>query len=463
MTKNFLAISTIRILLIGMLGFTTALSQVLLAQPTPTDLSGFTADEIFEIRDGQRLHVDDPNMARMLFRANKTTERTLKKFGSQNQGTTLPQIVQDPRSYRGYVLHFSGTAISVRQYDVNDSKFSLIHAIIHESDCLIALPPNGIPKRWPNDRRLNEPIEFHAFFLANFDFHPSGKIAENTIRAPSRSSTSTLPLLVAKSLQWRPTNRNELFDVSESELLLAKNGVDITRLDRVRENAIGKIDQHSAQSFYETLNAAANIETHSFPANKVDFISCLQNPSRHQSAAVRLNGQVRRITEIKIDDPYYRSRGLSNYFQVDLFVPLENHKIVFRFPDAKSNEPIVHENRFPITVCIPHIANPKRLDGKHVTIDTFFFQRWNFESEQTQSRPNSPRQDAPLFIGLTPMVHADSQAHPLNFWIGLVASTSLIGVGLLYWFFGRSTGSNPHSRNDQENLPAQIEITGLDE
>lgn len=449
---------------LGML-LVVILQNPTLSQQVPTDLSGFTPDEIFAIADGQPLTTDDSNLARLLFRVQKTSDRTLARFSQQNQTTTLTEITGDPRSYRGYVFHLNGTARSIRQ--IKNSKpelnlgttFTLVHMVIGQQDCLLAVTDNGCPRRWLQDRPLNERIETRAFFLANFDFHPENDVTKNVIRMPNLNST-TIPVFVAKSIQWFPDKPSQDFNISESELLLAQHNVDIASLDRVRENVVGKIDQESATSFYQILNAAQQIHPEQFPESKKSFIDCLQDPIGNQSSAVRITGQVRRVTEIKIDDDYFKSLGLAQYFQLDVFVPLGENKIVFRSPKSNpDSKPLVHENRFPVTVCVAQLPSDDILK-QNVTIDTFFFQRWNFESRQSELNQDM-LQDAPLFIGLQPEVSVEN-TNPINFWIGLASAMVLIGIGLIYWFYGRDRNTHRNHYRLKRELPSQIEIPEMD-
>ena len=451
-------------LLIAACSCLTAFEQPAFAKQAPTDLSGFSDEEIFAIADGQPLTSSDSNLARLLFRAQKTSEKTLHRFCRSNQEVSATEITQDPRSYRCHVVQLDGNAKLIRQCHVIDpaanlkTEFTLIHMATDQQDCLIAVADRGRPKRWLLDKPLNEPIQARAFFLTNFDFHPDHSAGQDVIKMPNLES-HTIPLFVAKSIQWFPRTANKNFQVSESELLLAKHNVDIARLDRVRENVIGRISAASAPSFYQMLNAADRIPTNQYPESTTNFIQCLQDPAGNQGAAVNLTGQVRRVTEVNIDDDDFKSLGLSRYYQLDVFVPLGDNKIVFRAPKSKSDaDPMVHENRFPVTVCVAQIPS-EDIVRQNVTINTFFFQRWNFESQRSES-DQSFRQDAPLFIGLKPIALSNT-ATPLNFWIGVAALSGISGIGLIYWFFG-GHNRDAYQLRRQRELPEQIEIPKLD-
>lgn len=450
------------------------------AQDAPSALSGLSSSEIFDITDGRQLKINDVAVDRLMFRVAQTSRANLNRFAKFTASVEFDQLVGEPRDYRCHVFSISGTAKSFQRFESSSEDLEasergryLVHVILEDGqDCLVVLPEatgNGhsVPHRWKRGVELDEPVNFKGFFLAVYDF--PGDVNEGTeVGTGSRSITvpnlsqSDVPLFVARQVQWMPVE-DHAFSLSDAELLLAGNGVDIGALDRLRPNANGPMRKVDSLSFYQMLTAANALDRKQFPVGDlVDFKACLQSASKSVGQPMQLRGTVRKITEVQVSDPDAQAEfGLDRYYQLHLFLPLDQQEIVIRSKDQSSDsEQVMRLNsRFPITVCCRELPDEKSvMEGKLVSVQGFFFKLWNYESELSRTKSTRLNQISPLIIALPPTLIAEDGA-TISWWIGAAAVLMILGIGLLLWFYG-SSGSDRQSSSARTGLPDQIDISG---
>jgi hypothetical protein len=223
---------------------------------------------------------------------------------------------------------------------------------------------------------------------------------------------------------------DDRLEVGSAQVLLANFGVDIGQFDFVRAASNKPITRAESGIFYQLLAAANNIaESGEYPGGDVTFQDLLKDPSRHYGAAVRIDGFVRRVVRIAVNEGDVRSKlGTDGYYELDMFVPIGENRIIVNKPTAagiESSSPnssekvdadataetvsradadhIIYEHRFPATVCVVDLpAPPEQLEGKRVVVDGFFMKLWNYESRFTEKVQLPSGQTAPLVIGLRP-------------------------------------------------------------
>ena len=428
--------------------------------PAPFELSGYTPDEIFGINDELPLLKSDLNISRLIDRVSRSSYQTLQKFNNiAGASSSVLELNTNPRDYRCHVVSLVGDAKFATQ--ANDD-FYLLNAEDASGHSFLVCVAR-LPNHWPLDQTINEPIRITGFFLANFDLTKDADLQDQLV-IPGNSEI--VPLVVAKQVNWFPSNPNSEIKVKPTQQILAEHGVDIAAMDLVQPS--GNLDDSDTNLFYQMLAACTQIESVPSPATK-QFTECLRNPGDSIGDSLIMTGQLRRATRITVEDPFWAQvLGQDHYFQLDVFVPLDNQQIVIRNPgfnetDRDSADKIVHDNRYPIVVCVPELPKPAdQMERSQIAISGFFLKLWNYESGYSQQNRSAPKQISPLVIAISPKIIVQP-ANPLNFWIGLAGIVTLLGTGFLLWFVrSDARKSTPSIASTKEQLPDQIEIPSID-
>ena len=268
-------------------------------------------------------------------------------------------------------------------------------------------------------------------------------------------------------MQWFPdSNNNENWTVSPSEIFLAKRGVDISQLDIVGKHINGPFSHELKRSFFQILSACVELSEKDFPSERVSFTECLVAPKANLASAITVRGKVRRVEKVLITDPLLKKTiGKDHYYQLQLFSPLENQRISIKQQRSGKNAsnsptlPFVHENRYPVTVCVTELpVDEKSILKRTVSISGFFFKLWNYVSMATDSENSSPIQVVPLIIGSTPELAADGSSE-LNFWLSAIGIIGVLATIVLLWFYGPGDSNARRNFESQtRELPDTIEI-----
>ena len=433
--------------------------------PLPHELSGYTADEIFSLTDERPLAENDPDVFRLLERAIRSSTPTINRFKKITGPVTLNQIANSPHDFRCHVVEVAGRAKSIHEFRIGNEKqrpVFLVHVVDQqEKDCIVCLPT--IPELWRQQTTIDESVKAAGFFLANFDLKPDPNVANQMVVPELIDNT---PLIVAKKMQWYPTDPESKIQVKPSQRVLAKHGVDISIMEHVSPEH--RLMAEDSELFYQMLAACRNVQRNQIPASK-PFTHCLKQPRNCIGEALYFTGQLRRATQVQIEDPIaIETFGQDYYYQLDVFVPLDHQQIVIRNPANKSgnqseSNPIVHENRYPIIVCVPSLpVSVADIWKQKVAINGFFLKLWDYESGVSSQDPNAPKQISPLVIGLPPQVIQTGE-NPLNIWIAMAAIVGFCGLGFFLWLISadRRKSISGVSRSS-DDLPDEIEIPSID-
>ena len=133
----------------------------------------------------------------------------------------------------------------------------------------------------------------------------------------------------------------------------------------------------------------------------------LTQPETQHGRLVSLSGTAKRVQKIAIDEPDIQQRfGIDHYYQVDVFVSLDNTEIRFEPKGGKKEAP-VFRNNYPVTCCV--LALPAGLPARDdisvpVRFAGVYFKLWAYKSEYVSAFDDRQRQVSPLFIATTPRV-----------------------------------------------------------
>lgn len=462
-----------------LLVFVQSWSAMVIAQESPAQLSGFEPSEIFDIKDGGPVEIGNDVLLRLLLRGFQVSDKSLRRAAQATVAVSLQDVHDNPRDYRFYSFEIAGIANEFKSYRSERDEllidgFHLLHVTDDAGDeCLVALPMvsdkrqlDSIPASWTAGESLDQPVRLIGFFMGLRSFDDDDG---STVSAPAAlQNRLNPPLFVARKVQWYPNRRSEKFDVDDMDVLLAAQGVDFHQLGQVGKNRNSGIGVDEALSFYQLLKAATRIESMQFKNSRIDLETMLRNPRQCLAEPVRLTGHLRRVTEIPIEDDEIRQLlEMDRYFQIDMFVPLDNRRIVIKPPGIKANEKndaevgsssnLVIENRFPVTVCTASLPMAQGdINRNRISVQGFFFKNWSYESELSIDSQSGVQQIAPLIIAREPDI-APLGPDYFSWLLTAFGIAVLLGVLGLAWFMrpGRSAGP-------RHPVPEQIELPDVD-
>ena len=472
-----------RLWLAGLLFFSPGVSRALLSQESAAELSGFTPSEIFDVRDGGTIESDNAILKRLLHRCIEVSPRRMLRAAETTVGTSLNEICSNTHDYRFSAVAINGIARQFNSYPVTDENNEAFQGMellsitdSRDNECLVILPrivdanePAALPTQWEAGRKIDQPVAFVGFFLGLRNFESSDNKAKSLAAPVDLQNKINPPVFVARRVAWYPDQISTRLGIDPSDLALAARGVDFNRLSQLGDRTGNGINANEAESFFQLLRAAAEFDFSQNPAPELKLESMLQAPESCLARPLTLRGHIRRVTEIAVEDVEIRQRlGIDKYFQLDLFVPLENRRIVIKPPSRNSiagdasaepdgQQDLVIENRFPVTVCTCRLpVAPAQINRDQVTIRGFFFKNWSFESELSIKHASGAQQLAPLVIAGEPEI---IDMGPNYFGTALMGFAILVCLGAmtLAWFM-RPSG-HPGTRSQH---PDQIDVPDLD-
>jgi hypothetical protein len=471
----------------------------------PADLSGLESNELYSIEDHAELTASDPNLVRMLFRASKTSEQNFVRFAKSNDKLTVQQVLANPRDHRACVVRLKGRVkrvwpVFIPGMDDNGPIAGFFLAKFEDqqgAEFLVAAPGSdemlkgteesksdmGVPGKWPSKKDMDQNAECFAYFLAVYDLQKNHPLGQTDHEGPGNPRqpignvldlhTTDVPLFVARRVAWYPDRTNESMDVTPDEVLLAAHGLDVGQFDRVRANNNRHLSSGESQCFYEMLRAVKQLHPEEMPENALDFQRLLQNPDTHIGRAVRITGHVRRAVRIEVSEPFLLQQyGLDHYFELDMFVPLGGGKVVVNPPkvseknpgntDDGAAQPIVYENRFPLTVCVANLpCSESEIENRSFIVQGFFFKLWNYHSSFTDRNASGVGQISPLIIALAP-ANEESSTASLD---AILAISLLVVIGagaVIAWFFFYSDKRSGAYFKRYRELPRDLNFEEVD-
>ena len=453
----------------------------LFGQDSPAALSGFEPNEIFDVRDGGKVGHSNEILSRLLHRCFQVSEKSLRRASRQTKDVAIAEINDSPRDYRFYPFAINGIANGFTTHLIeNDANAYSGVDLLHVTDasgqeCLVALPivsdsqmQSALPHQWLANKKIQQPIEFVGFFmgLRNFETEPADNAA--SIAAPdSLNNKLNPPLFVARRINWYPERISETFEITATDLLLAQAGVDFNQLRQLGGRTGFGVAADEATSFYQLLKATSELDAQAIPTPKIELETMLRDPAQCLARPVAITGHIRRVTEIAVEDADIRQPlGIDKYYQLDMFLPLDNRRIVIKPPSKKSGEKkrpggesqdLVFKNRFPVTVCTCSLPLEKsQINQNRVTVRGFFFKNWSYESELSLENQSGARQIAPLIIAMQPEI---VPLGPNYFgWVLMSFAIAVLGAAvLLAWLMrSRPVPGNQHA------MPDRIEVPDID-
>ena len=412
-------------------------------QEQPSALSGFEPSELYDVTDREPLKADNEFLIRLLFRAANASLESWERYSKFTRNISIDALSEDPQPHRFRVFELSGRVKMVWPFRLpqayENSKLKGFYLVRVESTdgepYMIAC--RSLPRVWPVRTPIDEPIRCYGFFQTLADFSSP---LDSAIGRELGGKLQCAPLFVTDRLSWFPDRWNELNGVSESQVRLARHGVDIGQFEFVQQNNNRSITEQDATCFFQMLAAVRQLNVGDFKGERANFIELLQNPQEHFGGAVQFTGHVKRAVRIYIDRKAVRERmGVDFYYELDMFIPLGDSRIVIKNAlsgaAGEKSEDLVYQNRFPATVCVLQLPETtEEIRGKRVTIDGFFMKFWNYESEFTAGLNPTLGQVSPLVIGIEPMINNSSRNAIDTILMAILAAMGVGVVGLILYF-----------------------------
>lgn len=437
--------------------------QITQLDPKPIDLiPGLDESEIRSLQQTREWNPDSAVILRLLDRMKLFSpsqvfayeSSALSELPAPNQAARTEDAIKLFRA-KGRVVGYAKHELSkLAKENYDFGEYYSIDINSSQFDGIIRVCVKNVPHAWDSHSPIGQLAGFDSFTVHRFQ-------SEN-------DPSETTWVMVAPEAKWFPDSRSESqgFDVNAGQLLLSKYGYDVGQFDHVRQRTQAEIGKQDSEAFLQSLSVAGEMLASKDGLRELaEMVEPLEMTSVFKAShpehlesygkAFQIRGNLRRITPVQVNSELDAERlGLETYYQLDVFVPIERPiRLV-----AKGKEPIVFENQYPVTVCVPSL--PKSLQGKtdvsiDIEVNGFFFKLWSYYSVASR-QAGSQKQIGPLIIGLQPEIVVQKPSNEINFLIGGAIAGILFVLAVTaiwYWRVNQAIDADRIKRK-----PDQIEI-----
>lgn len=344
----------------------------------------------------------------------------------------LAALAKMPKEFRASPFIVSGRAKQVEAIDLLPELVPL-YEFRRYYRVTIASPgsPNpvvvllrSVPALWKDTKTLDEPVSVQAIFM----------------KAGETVDEKTPLYFVAPRLRWFPEQVNEALGVNEDLVWLGKRGMDVALWDEVRKNNGAAISADEGECFYRLLallkkEKAADLKE--LEAKPFDLTAMLQRPDELLGQAFTVSGTARRIQKVSVPEQFRERLGLEHYYEVLLFLPLENQAIRLSSKPNDKDAPTFTDG-FPVTVNVarlPPELEPGRDVYHHVRVKGVFFKLWAYQSEFIKAHDKNQRQPSPLLMATDIAVLPNAVASGWSAWTPTLLMFAVILGVMIVWFF----------------------------
>jgi len=433
---------------------------------SPLDLLdnfGVQQSDLFNFLDQQPLGAGQRNvLLRILYNIKRFRYEQIEQW---RKPLDWAAIVETPGAHRAELYPLQGVVELVERIPLSEQEslrfemaaYHIVHVQPPDAPYKALVYVKDVPASW----RVGEPtaytIKTDALFVK------IGESTDDTLR----------PLFVAKHLTWSPQSTEEEAGLSSEMVFLAQHGVDIGLFDQVRKLNSRPMNAGDNAAFYQTMAAARDMDPQVFEQqihSPLNLENLLTKPGEHHGEATWVRGSARKITRVPVSDPDIQALyGIDHYYQIDIFIALQDQKIVLG--DDPETSP-VYRVEFPAVVLVaevsPELAKQAdlaqekgQLLNEDIRIPAIFYRLWSYRSEFVSQYGKNRRQPAPMFIGMKPQMSAPYK--PLSPWVGAgLGGLFIVALGVLW--FGMWRFNRGDSRFERETLkPAMAKDMNLNE
>ena len=373
-----------------------------------------------------------------------------------NWSTKTPDqedLLRDPDTHRTKFFRVTGFVQNLTETELSPeaaNRFGFDHFYIVDvrttQNQLAKICVRNLPKNWPEN--LTEtpplPISCDAMYLKSGDSS-----------APSQSL-----IFATKRLRWHPTQPHIELGVSTGSALLASHGFDVSRFaELTQRRPLGDTDR---PCFYELMSTVGKIDdnwlSRSNQSTTLDIVSALKTPTANAGQLIRLHGLARRAIRIRVDDKDIQNHfGIREYFEVELFVPLEQS---LKLVDPNTQAERMYHS-YPMTVCCRELPDGMP-QGDYVRqpieVDAFFLKLWSYQSRSSDAndRKQRVRQICPLLIARTVrLAKTPLTKNTVPSWslVVIVFGTVIVAWGMSRWYRRADQRFHSYRRRSQSTTP----------
>lgn len=431
------------------------------AQTTPMDaLVGIESSEFDRMIDGDPLAPDDDTTLKILFRIPQMGLDAVERFVAATKDVDIGMIKAAPEDYRALLFSLRGRAIKVEQLLIRPEvaeryEFTYFYRVWIRVDeqSVVEVLCRSVPTQWPLDEDIDESVRANGLFLRMVAAESMTADSSDGNSPPEDASFNveeSSPLFAANQIAWFPSKGAHTGpELNDGMYWLANRGMDISLWEPIANNDRKRLNAEDSECFYQTLATIKHFGTASVDNEQdeelvvpgLEIFKLLKEPQPNRGKRFRVNGNIRRITRVEVEQPYFSNRtGVEYYYQIDMFVKLEQNQVVTMSTSDGSKGP-EFKNKYPITVCVPELpegVEPTDDINVQVSLDAHFFKLWAYPSQYVEEFDPDIRQIGPLFIGHE-IVMEETSADPTVFTViaAIVLIVSLGGAWVGAWAIGR--------------------------
>jgi hypothetical protein len=315
----------------------------------------------------------------------------------------------------------------------------------------------NIPSTWPVGQKLNERV------------HVSGLLLKRG-EAPAEQADSPAPLIfAAQRIAWFPAQVEPELGVSADRQLLASLGMDISLFDEITQRT--GVSSSEREAFYQMLAAIRHAPYGDIgtdgnkqakrPISEIDPL--FQSPEQQVGELMTFVGTARRISKVECDPDIRRRLGLSHYYQVDVFIPLDNSQIrLGRKEDtAAGEEAPIFTNSFPFTLCVaklPQGMKETQEMNEQIRFTAFFYKLWTYKTVYMNQFGSEKKQIGPMLIGKQ-FELVEPKVWPLRPYLGTIFGVLFL-VALVGMWYGLWRNFQADEEFQRTTLSRSYEVPG---
>ena len=393
--------------------------------------------------NGQRLGPGDEDViVKILYRFSRLGLDNIQRW--RKTDITWDQLSAAPNEYRAEIFPIRGRVKRVEKQALlpelaalyEFSEYYRVTLQLDDAPYQAIICTRRLPAAFKVGEDIDEQAAADGLFL---------KVGDPTDEPPQL-------IFAALRIAWLPDKDSPEHFVGPDQIHLARLGMDIGLLDGVRAGNRKPIGDADREAFYQLLDVLGRADPKLIrgkSSGPQDVIPLMRSPEKYHGEFMTIQGTARRILKVNVSDADIRRRfGIDHYFEIDLFLPLDNTGVVFG-KDATGETAPVFNNNFPATLIVRQLP-PGMEAGENirelVTADAIFFKLWSYRSAYMEKFDQ--RQPAPLFLAIEPRI---VRIEPPANWVTTALVATAFGlalgvIGVVLWWFRRSDKDYEASR-----------------
>lgn len=416
---------------------------------TDESLEGFVAEDIWPSRH--------PLLINLVARLRNISASSVERYLVSTADLEIDRELLSDDAWHGYFFDLQGNAISVQQIKLDKELAErvgldrlLLTTVELASGIKCQVVSDRVPEIWetkPNS--LNEFIRCPGLLLKTLD---DGR-----------------PVFITERLGWFPKQVSQSLGVSDSHVWLSNHGVDLSLLDLLEMKSVQPINRQETELFLQMLSTVSNVDSVTPQALEQQVVGWLEAPPEHVGKFYRIDGHVRRVTRVAVEDPALRQRyDLESYFQLDVFI--EHPDLVVNIVDEQGKPvldndgyPVTYKGQYSVMVFCDQLPDELKLGNElsqnvnlEVSIGCFYLKTIRHKNFRSRTAQGEYWKDTPMLVGFPPLKAKLIPGPTWPYTLGVVLSSGLLGLFLFYaWRFSRQDQAG---RKNSSELPEKIDL-----